>query len=108
MARNSSSKKLSEKERNRMPSLTQAQCRAARALLDWTQEDLANATALSAVSIRAFERGADMRESNRKLLRFALERAGVEFIDENGGGSGARLKERETPTPERRSPRRGS
>ncbi|NEH46127.1 helix-turn-helix domain-containing protein [Rhizobium leguminosarum] len=39
-------------------------CRAARALLDWTQRDLAERTSMSAVSIRAFEKGGDMRESN--------------------------------------------
>ena len=71
-----------------------AQCRAARALLDWTQPDLAKATGLSAVTIRAFEKGGEMRESNRTLLRFTFERAGVDFIPENGGGAGVRLRER--------------
>jgi transcriptional regulator with XRE-family HTH domain len=70
------------------------QCRGARALLEWTQEDLARATGLSAVTIRAFERGGDMRDSNRNLLRFAFEKAGIEFIPENGGGAGVRMRER--------------
>jgi hypothetical protein len=32
-----------------------------------------------------------MRDSNQKLLRMTFEQAGVQFIDENGGGAGARL-----------------
>ncbi len=74
--------------------LTPSQCRAARALLDWTQPDLVQVTGLSAVTIRAFERGGVMRESNKTLLRLALEKAGVEFIPENGGGAGVRLAKR--------------
>lgn len=35
-----------------------------------------------------------MRESNRNLLRLALEKAGIEFIPENGGGAGVRMRER--------------
>ncbi|MGK6313699.1 helix-turn-helix domain-containing protein [Neorhizobium sp. DT-125] len=67
------------------------QCRAARALLDWTQTDLAQKASISAVSIRAFEKGGEMRESNRKLLRHTFEAAGIVFIPENGGGVGVRL-----------------
>lgn len=74
--------------------LSASQCRAARALLDWTQPDLVSATGLSAVTIRAFERGGTMRESNKTLLRLAFEKAGVEFIPENGGGAGVRLAKR--------------
>ena len=75
-----------------MASLAPAQCRAARALLDWTQSALADATGLSVVTIRAFEKGGEMRDSNKNLLTLAFERAGVEFIAENGGGPGVRLK----------------
>lgn len=67
------------------------QCRAARALLNWTQADLSAATGLSAVTIREFENGRDMRLSNQTPLRLAFEKAGVVFIDENGGGAGVRL-----------------
>jgi transcriptional regulator with XRE-family HTH domain len=76
-------------------SLKPAQCRAARALLDWTQQQLAEHVGLSVVSIRAFEKGKDMRTSNQALLRLTLEKHGVQFIDENGGGAGARLRDRE-------------
>lgn len=71
--------------------ITAEQCRAARALLNWTQDDLAKHVSISAVSLRAFEKGGDMRDSNRKLLQLALEAAGVQFIPENGGGAGVRL-----------------
>ena len=72
--------------------LTCEQCRAARALLDWTQSELSRQTALSAVSIRAFERGGAMRGSNMNLLRLTFERAGVEFIPQSGSsGAGVRL-----------------
>lgn len=74
--------------------LTAEQCRAARGLLDWTQSDLAARASISAVSIRAFEKGGDMRDSNRKLLQLTLEAAGVQFIPENGGGAGVRLAKR--------------
>ena len=71
--------------------ITSEQCRAARALLNWTQADLAERVSISPVSIRAFEKGGEMRESNRKLIRLTLEKAGVTFIAENGGGAGVRL-----------------
>jgi transcriptional regulator with XRE-family HTH domain len=71
--------------------LTADQCRAARALLNWTQADLAERVSVSAVSIRAFEKGGEMRDSNQKLIRLTLEAAGVVFIPENGGGAGVRL-----------------
>lgn len=71
--------------------ITADQCRAARALLNWTQEELSKHVSISGVSLRNFERGGDMRESNKKLLQLALEAAGVQFIPENGGGAGVRL-----------------
>lgn len=78
--------------------ITPSQCRAARALLDWTQPDLVEATGLSAVTIRAFEKGGAMRESNKTLLLLAFEKAGVQFIPENGGGAGVRLARPSTMT----------
>jgi transcriptional regulator with XRE-family HTH domain len=71
--------------------LTAEQCRAARALLDWTQKELGERVSISPVSIRAFEKGGEMRDSNQKLLRLTFEEAGVQFIAENGGGAGVRL-----------------
>ena len=73
--------------------MTPEQCRAARALLDWSQEDLAERSRVAARTVRYFEK--DMREpipANLAALQSALERAGVVFIAEDGGGPGVRLK----------------
>ena len=77
--------------------LTSAQMRAARALIRWTAEDLARETALSVTTIRRAELTEDetsMTVANDLAVRRALEGAGVEFIDENGGGPGVRLRKR--------------
>lgn len=73
--------------------MTPEQCRAARAIVNISQEDLAQKTDVSKRTIAGFEMG----QSNPYLrtieaLKVALENAGVEFIPENGGGAGVRLK----------------
>ena len=75
--------------------VTAAQCRAARGLLDWSQQELADRAGLGIVTIRQIE--ADITEPRRAtlaVLKQAFERAGVEFIDENGGGAGVRIRKR--------------
>ena len=73
-----------------------AQCRAARGLLDWSQQDLAGQAGVGIVTVRQVEAGAtEPRRSTLVVLRQAFERAGVEFIDENGGGPGVRLRKRQ-------------
>jgi hypothetical protein len=75
--------------------LTSAQMRAARALIRWSAEDLARETALSVTTIRRAEltdRETSMTAANDLAVRRALEAAGVEFIEENGGGPGVRLR----------------
>ena len=70
-----------------------SQCRAARSLLDWTQEQLAEASGVSVTAIRNFERGATTPiRANLAAICGALEAAGIEFIDSNGGGPGVRLR----------------
>ncbi|WP_294534326.1 helix-turn-helix transcriptional regulator [uncultured Rhodoblastus sp.] len=70
-----------------------AQCRAARALLDWSREQLAEASKVGLRTIVDFERGArEPRELTKDALCRALQAAGVEFIPENGGGAGVRLR----------------
>lgn len=72
--------------------MTPAQCRAARALINWSQEALAERAGVSVTSIRNFERGATVPVRNNLLaLQGALEGAGVQMIPENGGGVGVRL-----------------
>ncbi len=70
------------------------QCRAARALLEMTQSQLARASGLGLSTIVDFEKNRRAVSSEAVLaIRAALEGA-VEFIDENGGGPGVRLKKR--------------
>ena len=80
--------------------LTSSQIRAARALLRWTADDLARETALGITTIKRAELAEDktsLTAANDLAVRRALEAAGVEFIDENGGGAGVRLRTRSTP-----------
>jgi transcriptional regulator with XRE-family HTH domain len=72
------------------------QCRMARIALDWGVRDLAAAAEVSTDTVARFERGAELRERTLAAIRSALEAAGVEFIAENGGGPGVRLKKRRT------------
>lgn len=73
--------------------LTAAQCRAGRALIEWTQAQLSQSAGIDSQTIIDFERrvrAAD--ETTRRRLRATLEAAGVVFISENGGGAGVRLR----------------
>ena len=75
--------------------LSSAQIRAARALLRWSAADLAKESALGANTIRraeVAEDGTSLTAANELAIRRVLEAAGVEFIDENGGGPGVRLR----------------
>jgi transcriptional regulator with XRE-family HTH domain len=73
--------------------ITPSQCRAARGLIDWSQIELAEAARVGVVTVRQFEKGAaEPRNSTLEVLQRALESAGVEFIAENGGGAGVRLR----------------
>ena len=78
------------------PPLTSAQIRAARALIRWTAEDLAENSTVSVTTIRRAELTESqtvMTRVNDRVIRRTLEEAGVEFIDENGsGGPGVRLR----------------
>ena len=75
------------------PMITPAQCRAARGLLSWKQRDLAERSTVGYNTIRKFEAEETApRNSTLIVLRLTFEKAGVEFIDENGGGPGLRLR----------------
>jgi transcriptional regulator with XRE-family HTH domain len=72
--------------------ISPAQCRAARGLLQWSQQQLADAAKVGVVTVRQFENGgAEPRRATLEVISRALEAAGVEFIPENGGGAGVRL-----------------
>lgn len=73
--------------------ITPAQLRAARALLDWSQDRLAQASGMPKRSVVRFEAGETMpRARTIRALRSALEEAGVEFLPSNGSGPGVRLQ----------------
>ena len=75
--------------------LSSAQLRAARALLRWSAIDLATHSKVGVATIRrveVVEGEIPVTSANEAALRKALEAAGVDFIDENGGGPGVRLR----------------
>ena len=75
--------------------MTAAQLRAARALLAWSAQDLADASGVGVTTIRKNELlpgEVTMIRSTAEAIRRALNTAGVEFIPENGGGAGVRLR----------------
>jgi hypothetical protein len=75
--------------------LTNAQIRAGRALLRWSAEDLARSSSVGLTTIRRAElteTATSLTAANDLAIRRALEEAGVEFIDKNGGGEGVRLR----------------
>jgi ribosome-binding protein aMBF1 (putative translation factor) len=82
--------------RPKYKSLTSAQIRAARALLRWSAEELAQESAIGVTTVRRAELSdseTSMTAANDLAVRRALELAGVVFIDENGGGPGVRLRQ---------------
>jgi transcriptional regulator with XRE-family HTH domain len=75
------------------PIITAAQCRAARALIEWSVDELAQTSGVDANAISDFEaRYRAPGEDVERRIRIALEQGGVSFIAENGGGAGVRLK----------------
>jgi transcriptional regulator with XRE-family HTH domain len=73
--------------------MTPAQCRAARGLLNWNQDHLALAARVSVVTVRNFENDKSTpQRATLDVIQRALEAADIEFISENGGGPGVRLR----------------
>ena len=73
--------------------ITPPQIRAGRALIGWTQDQLSSASGLPKRTIARIELAeVNPRHSTLNTIRVALERAGIEFIAENGGGAGVRLR----------------
>jgi len=74
-------------------SFTPDQCRAARALINWSQGQLAIASKIAIKTIADFERGSRTPFARTLAdMQTALETAGVIFVDENGEGPGVRLR----------------
>jgi len=67
----------------------------ARAAVGWGVRELAEKAGVTANTVTRIENGADAKQSTMDRLQQALESVGIEFIDENGGGPGVRLRQRQ-------------
>lgn len=77
-----------------MDTISAAQVRAARGLLNWSRDELVTVSGVPKSTLVRLEDGATApRASTITAIRKALEAAGVEFIPQNGGGPGVRLRE---------------
>jgi transcriptional regulator with XRE-family HTH domain len=90
------------------PKVSIRQIKAARALLDWPQETLASAANVSIPTIKRLEAhdgplGGRIDTGDR--IKSALEKAGIEFIDEDGGGPGVRVRKQIHKKPSKSGPR---
>ena len=67
-------------------------------MLAWNQGQLADAANVSRMTVVEFEGGRRApHPNNMSAIRAALEAAGVEFIQEDGGGPGVRLQKAGAP-----------
>jgi transcriptional regulator with XRE-family HTH domain len=80
-----------------------AQVRAARALLNWRQNDIAEASGIGIATIQRIEKGDNAAKSNHStlsLLRQTFERHGIQFLEaDSSGGSGVRISKRNVARP---------
>ena len=85
---------VTDGKRNEAKQVEKAQLRAARALIGWTQAQVAEAAGLSIPTIKRMEGENNVYTSYEAvaLVMAVYETAGVDFIKENGGGAGVRLK----------------
>jgi transcriptional regulator with XRE-family HTH domain len=80
-------------------SVLSSQVRAARGLLGWNRDQLVAASGVTKSTLVRFEDGSSTpRERTIDAIRTSLEHAGVEFIPQNGGGPGVRLRHPLKPT----------
>ena len=77
--------------------ISSKQIKAARVFLSWEQRDLAERSGLSLPTIQRMEKLGVERSSagNAQKVQGALEAGGVEFIPENGGGAGVRMRKQD-------------
>ncbi|CEJ10647.1 hypothetical protein BN1110_00930 [bacterium YEK0313] len=69
------------------------QCRAARALLDWSQDRLAQAAEVSRSTVRGFEGGHhELHATSEAQIVAALEAAGICLLPDDADGPGVRLR----------------
>jgi transcriptional regulator with XRE-family HTH domain len=72
--------------------VTPTQCRAARTALGLSMRDLGKRAGLMGSAVKRYEDGEMLPSLSQRLIRGALESAGVEFITEDGSGAGVRLQ----------------
>ena len=73
--------------------MTPEQCKAARAMTGLSQDQLAQRSGVAVSTIIPFEQNQRTPyASTVKKLQTALEAAGIDFIEENGGGPGLRMR----------------
>ncbi len=70
------------------------QCKMARAALGWGVRELAETAGVSTQTVTRLERGEQLKDRTIECLQRVFEAAGIEFIPENGGGSGIRLRKK--------------
>jgi len=70
------------------------QLKMARVAVGWGVRELAKKAGVTANTVTRIENGADAKQPTMDRLQHALETAGIEFIQENGGGPGVRLRKR--------------
>jgi transcriptional regulator with XRE-family HTH domain len=77
--------------------VTTRQIKAARALLAWSQAELADRSGISEPTVarlEAVDGELGGRGETTQKIREAIEAAGIDFIEENGGGPGVRVRKR--------------
>lgn len=78
-----------------IPKVSIRQVKAARSLLGWSQADLAHHSGVSEPTVKRLEAADGLlggrADTGDKILN-AMEAAGIQFIPENGGGPGVRLR----------------
>ncbi len=72
------------------------QCKMARVAVGLGVRELASAAGVSTDTVARLERGEVLRPTTLAIIQAALEAAGVVFIDQNGGGPGVRLVQKES------------
>ena len=74
--------------------ISRIQVKMARAALGWGVRELAAQAGIATNTVSRYENGADALGETLLKIQRTFERAGIEFIDQNGGGPGVRLKDR--------------
>lgn len=90
--------------RRRMTQITPAQCRMARAALQWTVKELSERSKVGTTTINRFEMGLSAPvHSTLTVLRLTFEAAGIEFINDDADGVRRRRKHKHGVEPPKES-----